>query len=145
MAFVRRIGSIGATLLGILYPFLIFIIWRRVGPPSLLLYWPVIVSMIFLFSFGRTLWFPPPFVERLARLQNPRLTDAEVIYCRHVTQMWCLFFIVNGGVALALAIKKSFKLWTLYAGCVSYVLIGVVFSLEYLYRHCRFRRQSISL
>jgi uncharacterized membrane protein len=139
MALARRMVSIGGALLGILYPFLIFILWRRAGPPILFLYWPTVVSAVFLFSFGRTLWFPPPFVERLARLQKPQLSAAEVAYCRHVTQMWCCFFILNGGIALALALKGSLKAWTLYAGLVSYLLIGAVFSAEYLYRQRRFR------
>ena len=139
MTLARRAMSIGGTLLSLLYPFLIFFIFHRTAPPTLFLYWPTLISLVFLFSFGRTLWFPPPFVERLARLQNPNLSHAEVVYCRHVTQVWCLFFILNGSVALGLALKGSLKTWTLYAGVLSYIFIGLLFSLEYLYRQWRFK------
>ena len=143
MAPARRIGSGAMTLLNILFPFLIVLLWRRTGPPSVLLYWPVVVSAALLFSFGRTLWFPPPFVERLARLRKPQLSAAEVAYCRRVTQAWCLFFILNGSVACGLALKGSLNAWALYSGAMSYLLIGIFFAVEYLIRQRRFGPQGV--
>jgi uncharacterized membrane protein len=140
MAPARRLISTAVTIFSFLFPFLVALIWRRSAPPAFLLYWPVLVCAAFLFSFGRTLWSPPPFVERFARLQNPNLGPVEVAYCRRVTQVWCLFFIVNGSIALALALKGSLKAWALYCGCISYLLIGALFAAEYLYRRWRFRR-----
>ena len=98
-----------------------------------------------LFVFGRTLLHPPTLVERFALLQKPELTPVEIAYCRKVTQLWCFFFVVNGLIAAVLASAGSLKVWTLYTGFISYLLIGVVMSGEYLYRHWRFRPKGALL
>jgi uncharacterized membrane protein len=41
---------------------------------------------------------------------------------------------------LYLTFYASLEAWTLYNGVVAYVLMGLLFSLEFLYRHWRFRR-----
>jgi uncharacterized membrane protein len=48
-----------------------------------------------------------------------------------VTQVWCLFFLCNGGVALYTALYSSLAFWTLYNGLIAYVLMGLVFAIEY--------------
>ncbi len=100
---------------------------------------PVLVNLALLVSFAASLR-SEPIVERLARLQVDRLSAAEVRYCRRVTWIWCGFFVVNGAVALALALRRDLAAWTFYTGFLAYVLMGVLFSIEYVYRHARFRR-----
>src|SRR5579872_1056925 len=106
-----------------------------VGRRSLILYWPAIISATLLLAFGRTLLYPPPLVERFARIQKSELTEPEITYCRQVTRVWCFFFIINGSIALALARGSSLKAWTLYNGFVSYLLVGTLVFSEYVYRH----------
>ena len=67
---------------------------------QLLLFYPVVVNAVMLAVFGGSLWSAMPIVERLARLQEPDLPEKGVRYTRHVTQIWCGFFIINGGIAL---------------------------------------------
>ncbi|MDD4916151.1 MAG: hypothetical protein PHW13_14090, partial [Methylococcales bacterium] len=73
-------------------------------------------------------------IERLARIQHPDLPPEGVIYTRRVTQIWCAFFVVNGGIALATALWSSIELWSLYNGLIAYVLMGILFVGEYLVR-----------
>ncbi len=142
---MARLLSAFSTLLTLSYPFLIYFGWRHwrstsfLGHGALPLYWPCIVSAGLLWTFGRTLVRPPPLVERFARLQKPALSAEEIVYCRHVTQVWCLFFIFNGSAALALTLYGSIKWWAFYNGFISYLLVGALFAAEYLYRHWRFR------
>lgn len=65
---------------------------------QLLLFYPVAVNAVMLAAFGGSLWSAMPLVERIARLREPALSPAGVRYTRRVTQVWCLFFIINGGM-----------------------------------------------
>ena len=38
------------------------------------------------------------------------------------------------------SLAASLEVWTLYTGLVSYLLIGTLFAIEFVYRHWRFRR-----
>ncbi|STH09163.1 DNA gyrase subunit B [Escherichia coli] len=66
---------------------------------QLLLFYPVVVNAVMLAVFGGSLWSAMPIVERLARLQEPDLPEKGMRYTRRVTQIWCGFFIINGGIA----------------------------------------------
>lgn len=101
---------------------------------------PVLVNAVFLGSFGLSLRSDRPMVERFARLQVEGLSDDEVRYCRSVTWIWCAFFVANGSICLHLALARELEIWALYTGLVSYVLMGMLFAGEYVYRHWRFRR-----
>jgi len=101
--------------------------------------YPVAVNGLMLALFAWTLFNPPSAVERLARLREPDLPRRAVVYTRQVTQVWCLFFLVNGSVALATAYWGSEAAWALYNGLISYVLMGVLAAVEWLVRR-RVRR-----
>lgn len=99
-----------------------------------LLYYPVIVNLALLLLFSYSLFKPPTIVERLARLSEPDLPPQAIIYTRRVTQVWSLFFIINGSIALYSCLSGDIKLWTLYNGAISYLLIGILMSVEWLIR-----------
>lgn len=96
--------------------------------------YPVAVNVIMLIIFSYSLFFPPTVVERIARLTDPALTVAGVRYTRRVTQVWCVFFIANGAISLATALWASPAVWSLYNGVIAYILIGLLFSIEYIVR-----------
>lgn len=123
-------------LLSAFLPLLFLIPVLCFGQKHFLLYFPALVSAALLFSFSRTLRRPPSMVERFARLQAPDLGNDEVLYCRKVTMVWCAFFVLNGAVALLLAWRGALGVWTIYNGFLSYILMGLLFTIEYL---CRLR------
>ena len=96
--------------------------------------YPALVNAAMLLLFGLSLRFPPTAVERLARLQEPDLPPEAVAYTRRVTQMWCGFFILNGGIAVITALWSSERVWALYNGLIAYVLMGALFAGEWLVR-----------
>jgi len=97
-------------------------------------WYPVLISGILLVLFGSSLLYGPPVIERIARLRHPDLPPAAVRYTRKVTQVWCGFFLFNGLVAAATALWAPWSWWTSYNGCISYVLLGLVFAGEWLLR-----------
>jgi uncharacterized membrane protein len=100
---------------------------------------PVLVNAVLLIAFGRTLLNGPSMVESFARLRGRQLPTDEIAYCRIVTVIWCLFFALNGGFTLWLALYRSLAWWTLYTGLLAYLLIGALFATEMVYRYWRFR------
>ncbi len=100
---------------------------------------PVLVNLALLGSFALSLR-GEPIVEQLAHLQVERLSPSEVRYCRQVTRVWCGFFVLNGAIALALALRRDLAVWAFYTGFLAYLAMGTLFAVEYVYRHARFRR-----
>ena len=83
-----------------------------------------------------TMLHPPSAVERLAQLSMPneRFDDRKRAYMQRVTAIWVVFFVGNGSAAAYTAVFASTAVWAVYNGLVSYVLIGALFSAEYLFR-----------
>ncbi|MDD2759403.1 MAG: hypothetical protein PHH11_03800 [Methylomonas sp.] len=108
--------------------FLLAISWiNRVD--GLLLY-PVFVSLLFFVIFASSLLYPPPVIERLARLEDPELPPKGVAYTRKVTQAWSLFFLANAAVSLITVCYGDRWLWSLYNGFVFYLLMGLLMAVE---------------
>ena len=97
-------------------------------------FYPAIVNAAMLLLFSWSLWSPPSIIERIARIQHPNLPAEGVIYTRRVTQVWCVFFIINGSIALVTALWSSFEIWSLYNGLIAYLMMGILFIGEYLVR-----------
>ncbi|MFK3659643.1 hypothetical protein ACI2I2_03870 [Scandinavium sp. NPDC088450] len=109
---------------------------------QLLLFYPVVVNLVMLAVFGGSLWSHMPLVERLARLREPDLPPAGVRYTRQVTRVWCLFFIVNGSIALFTALHGDMKLWTAWNGVMAYLLMGTLMAAEWLVRRRLMKREQ---
>lgn len=104
--------------------------------------YPVGVSTLMLAAFGVTLLRPPSMVERIARASGAELDDAGVRYTRGVTIVWCVFFVVNGAIALATALIGSREAWALYNGLLSYLVAGALLGGERLLRAILLRRAA---
>lgn len=100
----------------------------------LLLWYPVVVNVLMLALFAGSLYSDMPVVERLARLREPDLPPKGVIYTRRVTQVWCAFFIFNGGVALLTCLMGNVGWWIGWNGMISYLLMGLLMAGEWMVR-----------
>ena len=96
-------------------------------------YYPVIVNILMLIIFAQSLMQKESMIERFARLQEPDLPDYAVNYTRTVTKVWCVFFVVNGCIALSTTFM-SLQTWTFYNGLISYLLAGALFAIEFVIR-----------
>ena len=109
---------------------------------QLLLFYPLAVNLVMLGVFAGSLWTSQPLVERLARLRDPDLPAAAIGYTRRVTQVWCLFFIVNGTVALVTAVQGDMQRWTAWNGMIAYLLMGLLMGGEWLVRRRVIKRET---
>lgn len=99
-------------------------------------FYPVLVNAALLVFFGTTLFRGPSLVFRLATFADKRIpifADRLYVerYCFRVTVAWCVFFVVNGAVALSTVLFFDEKIWSLYNGFVSYILMGILFAAEF--------------
>lgn len=95
-----------------------------------LLIYPVFVSLSFFSVFAYSLAFPPTVIERLARLEFPDLPPQGVAYTRKVTAVWSAFFLINAAVSSVTVWYGDYWLWSLYNGCIFYVLMGLLMAVE---------------
>jgi acyl-CoA synthetase (AMP-forming)/AMP-acid ligase II len=97
------------------------------------------MNILFLGAFGLTLLQPPPMIYRFAILQDksiPHSLGAKGVaaYCRKVTIVWMAFFVLNGSIAAWTIFSGSDVLWSVYNGGISYILIGTLFTGEFIVR-----------
>lgn len=96
--------------------------------------YPLVVNVSFFFVFAASVFYPPTVIERLARVTQPILPIAAIQYTRNVTLVWCVFFVLNGTMALATALWASDAVWALYNGFLAYVAMALLFAAEWLIR-----------
>ena len=103
-------------------------------------FYPVLVNAVLLATFGGSLFSKPGgIVYDFANLGDSTLRygahrNAIMRYCRKVTMVWCAFFVLNGSAALVTALFMPVEFWTLYNGFLTYMLIGLLFALEFIVR-----------
>jgi uncharacterized membrane protein len=112
-------------------------LWKSEIVPLL---YPVVMSLAIAAVFASTLVYPPSMIERFARLSEPNLNAGGVTYTRKLTVAWVVFCLVNAALSLATVFLGNLKIWTLYNGCVSYVLMGLLMAGEYCFRRSYRRR-----
>lgn len=96
--------------------------------------YPVAVNIVLLGLFFASLFSKQSAIERLARIKEPELSPKGVLYTRKLTFVWCVFFFINGSIALWSALFASNEIWALYNGFLAYILIGIFFITEWLFR-----------
>jgi uncharacterized membrane protein len=98
------------------------------------LFYPVFISVFFLILFGFSLKRPPNLIERMAITMGETSSPQLTRYTIKVAWVWCTFFLLNAILALYTATVASIEVWTLYNGLISYFIMGVIFTVEYIVR-----------
>jgi len=101
---------------------------------ELLKLYPAFVNLGCLIAFGLTLVNPPSMIERIARLAKMEMSPQGIHYTRAVTMIWCVFFIINGAIITWLAYAGTNQSWARYTGFYSYIAMGSLFAIEYMFR-----------
>ena len=119
---------------------LLLSLWNFTMAP---MYYPVLMSLAFAAMMGLSLIYPPSMIERFARLKEPQLDANGVRYTRNVTLVWFGFCLINASIALWTVILDDRDIWLLYNGCISYILMGLLMTGEYIVRrHYRAKWQQ---
>jgi uncharacterized membrane protein len=99
---------------------------------------PVIIYIGLIWFFGRTLIQPPSLLERFACLQFADIPDEVLNYCRQLTIVWTLLFVVIVIASLLLIATNQTWHFALLHGVISWVLMAILAVTEHIYRQKRF-------
>lgn len=130
---IKRILPILFTLLIV---FLFYI--KRI---VILKFYPPICNCFIFLIFFISLFTKETVIQKIARMSGEKMTDGILNYTRKVTYVWCIFTFIN----LIISVWTIFlpdNIWILYNGIISYVLIGIIFGVEYIIRTI-FRKRNI--
>jgi uncharacterized membrane protein len=72
-------------------------------------------------------------IQKFARACGDKLDKPAWTYTRNLTYVWCVFMLINLLISIY-TIFLSDAIWMLYNGCISYILVGSLFAIEYLVR-----------
>ena len=118
------------------------IVW--LDSERLLRLYPVLINLLVFMLFASTLLSPPSMIEHISRRAGMEVPPSGVAYTHKLTLVWCVFFLINAAAAGTTAIAASRATWALYNGFISYVLMGLLFGAEYLYRQHYKRQHSVN-
>ena len=118
------------------------------GKEFFLKLYSVVINATLLFVFGSTLFLKPNIIFRFATLADKSIAGSSYenqvkLYCRNVTIVWCGFFILNGTASalttfsdkiFGLSPETARRVWAVYNGGISYVLMGTLFIVEFIIR-----------
>lgn len=96
--------------------------------------YPVMINLSLFTVFMLSLYSSESVIEKLAKFREPDLPAEAIVYTRQVTIAWCFFFLINASIAAMTVFFMSSQAWMLYNGVIAYVLIGLMFSIEWLIR-----------
>ncbi|RDU56722.1 hypothetical protein [Helicobacter sp. MIT 99-5507] len=115
----------------------IFLIHFLIGLKDLIYIYPVFINMLFCIVFLLSLngeALITQIAKKQAQIRGKVLDNKAIKYTRNLTKIWILFFIINGLISLCLIFLEDKVYWMIYCGVVSYILIGILFIAEFLYR-----------
>ena len=103
---------------------------------QLLLYaMPVLINLGLAIFFGQSLLANrTPVITRFATLLRKEMHPKVVVYTRHVTQLWTIFFIVLTIESLLLALYAPIETWSLFTNLLNYMFTALFFTGEYIFR-----------
>ena len=112
--------------------------------------YPVFMNIILLYTFGITLFHQPTIIYRFAVLADKSIPNSHKenkisAYCYKVTVVWVVFFIINGSIAAFTVFSGSDLIWAVYNNGISYMLVGILFTVEFIVRQFVHKKISRSI
>lgn len=128
--FLQKFGFVFSTL----FTFFIIAIFYFTGLRGLKLY-PVVVNFCFFLVFFSSLFDKETIIQKFARISEggAELHPKIKVYTQNLTYIWCIYLLLQFFASLA-TLFMSDKVWMLFNGCISYVLLGIFFAIEYIFR-----------
>lgn len=114
-----------------------------VGSTKLLLYYPVLVSLMLFTLFAASLRHEEPFLLRIVRATGMPISEHGPKYLTRLTAVWAVFFVINGAIAIWTT-WQTVEIWTLYNGLISYLLAATLMLCELVFRRHYKRRMGVS-
>lgn len=96
-------------------------------------FYPPICNLTVFIIFFSSIFTKETIIQKFARMWGDTLEGNAFIYTRNLTYIWCIFMFANLLISIW-TIFLSDNIWMLYNGLISYILIGLIFIVEYIVR-----------
>ena len=96
-------------------------------------YYPVVVNFGFFAIFFLSTFKEKTVIQKIALSMDPNAGEYVMRYTRNLTYIWALFTFLNFLVSFVTVFAPK-NIWMIYNGCISYILTGAVFVIEYIVR-----------
>ena len=105
--------------------------------PLVLKLYPALADLAYLTIFTTSFFAPPPladyFIEIFDRSIKDRIPQPQFArYCFRATLVWCVFFVIDGVIALLTVFFGSDIIWAIYNSGITYVIMGFIFFGEFI-------------
>lgn len=125
----------------ILFTFVIIALFHFTKFGGLKLY-PVVVNFCIFWLFFSSLFAKETIIQKFARMTEGELAPKVLVYTRNLTYIWCVYLLLQFLFSVA-TLFMSDRVWMIFNGCISYVLLGVFFAVEYVVRILFKRRNNL--
>lgn len=105
-------------------------------------FYPPICNLTLFLVFFCSLFTKETIVQKFARMCGDKLEKPAWAYTRNITYIWCAFMFINLLISIW-TIFLSDNIWMIYNGCISYLLVGLLFGIEYTVRVILRKRKLI--
>ncbi len=104
-------------------------------------WYPVVVNFCIFLLFFSSLFDKETIIQKFARISEgcKELHPKTKTYTKNLTYIWCVYLLLQFFVSLATVFMTD-KIWMIFNGCVSYILLGLFFAIEYVFR-IRFKKK----
>lgn len=125
---MKKLKHITPILITLCVVFLFYI--KRI---VLLKYYPPICNFVIFMVFFISLFTKETIIQKFARGCGDKLDPPAFKYTRNITYIWAVFTFINFCISVW-TIFLSDNIWMIYNGCISYILVGLLFGVEYIVR-----------
>ncbi len=125
----------------ILFSFFIigFFIYTKIAIVKL---YPIVINFLFFSIFFASLFAKETVIQKIARCMDGKLEEPVFSYTKRLTYIWVIFLFANFLISCVTLFMPN-KFWVLYNGCISYILVGTLFFVEYIVRYFFKKRHGI--
>lgn len=102
-------------------------------------FYPVVINFMLFLMFFVSSFAKETVIQKFAKLTEPNIKLKAFEYTRKLTYVWAGFTFLNFLVSF-ITVFLSQKVWALYNGFISYMLVGSFFAIEYIIR-VRFKKK----
>lgn len=97
-------------------------------PPIVINYF---VGMLFLSSLTKN---RIPLIEKYKTILEGEITQEERLYARKITIAWAVLLMILAIESVVLSLFFSHEVWSIFTNCINYILLGMMFVVEYVVR-----------
>ncbi len=101
---------------------------------ELLKLYPILANFFIFMVFFLSIFQKETIIQKIAKkCEGGELDEFTRNYTRNLTYAWSIFLAINVVLAILTAFMSD-KIWMIYNGCISYILLGIFFLVEYIIR-----------